>query len=582
MTATFTNPTDRRAAAPTSLLNGKGQYQIPDPVTGQPAVWTRATTFIAAIKDTYALDRWSLRTATRGLVARADLYAKAANVIDDDRALDHVVDEAKEAAAASAGATLGTALHDWAEQVDAGATPHIPEPWASDIAAYRRRLAAEGVQIAAGMLERVVVVPKHHVAGTMDRLAYVPQTARPHLPVVADLKTGQSAHPNAFGDWALQLALYGTGEWLFNPDDRTFQRMPEIQTDVGLIIHLPAGQADCTLYLIDLTEAHAMLDVCGQVRHWRRASRELARPIAATASPAMPPVAHVGPTHDAGPLEIAMFTRRLDYMRNRAQHLIGHAGADPLYQALAALPEKLVTFAEHANPDEAGTLDANALDVWDTLLTNVEARTETPFYSDLDPVTQAVAPDGMIGDVRARWERLPVDLRPDWTSTPTVRQLDDVDQNVTVAETHAARRVDRVILAAAALYGAGAEPGCPAFDLIRQTVTVDNDGVIDPTSVTGPGADVLDALADAVTGTPPVLTIVDGTFVCHPDPLIDRFDGKRGVTTAAKTIYENYERLLGHRPRRADEILNDPAAVALLNTLDTTVEGPTNQPKEGT
>ena len=107
-----------------------GRYKLPDPATGKTFAYTRVTTFAKAIRDTFALTQWELRMATKGLATRTDLMAlAAATPLDDKKTLNKIADDAKEAAAASAGARTGSALHKFGEAVDRGETIAIPAPW---------------------------------------------------------------------------------------------------------------------------------------------------------------------------------------------------------------------------------------------------------------------------------------------------------------------------------------------------------------------------------------------------------------------------------------------------------------------
>lgn len=257
-----------------------GRYVIPHPVTGKKTSWTRATTYAKSISDTYALGQWMLRMAVKGVAARPDLYAlAAATSIDDKDGLNRIAEDAKEAAAAKAGANLGTALHSFTEQVDRGETPNVPEPWAADIAAYKRMLTTHRITILPQYLERKVVVPEISIAGTFDRIV-----DRGGLKI-GDLKTGKDL---SFGwlEIAIQLAIYSRATHLWTPATRTFEPMPPVDQDVALVFHLPVGKATAVLYEVDIAAGWQAAQLCGQVRDWRK-RRDLAQ--AVTTAPATAP-----------------------------------------------------------------------------------------------------------------------------------------------------------------------------------------------------------------------------------------------------------------------------------------------------
>lgn len=242
-----------------------GRYRIPHPVTGKTMSWTRATTWAKSIADTYALTQWQMRMAVKGLALRPDLLAlAAATPVEDKEKLNRVAEDAKEAAAASAGANSGTALHAFTEQIDRGGSPFVPPPWDKDIAAYRAALAAHDVQIDRQYIECKVVVPQLSVAGTFDRLV----SHRGEL-VVGDLKTGQNLD-YGWLEIAIQLALYARASHLWDKTTRQHAPMPKVSLQRALVFHLPVGQARATVYEVDIATGWEAALLCGQVRDWRK------------------------------------------------------------------------------------------------------------------------------------------------------------------------------------------------------------------------------------------------------------------------------------------------------------------------
>lgn len=295
------DPFDTPAQAPAGKddnaeFDRYGRYVIPHPTTGKKTSWTRATTYAKSISDTYALGQWMLRMAVKGVATRPDLYAlAAATPVEDKDGLNRIAEDAKEAAAAKAGANLGTALHSFSEQVDRGEIPNVPEPWARDIAAYRAMLAKHGIRILPEYMERKVVVPDVGVAGTFDRIV-----DRGGLKI-GDLKTGQDL---SFGwlEIAVQLALYSRATHLWDMKTRTFTDMPPVDQDIALVFHLPVGKATATLYEVDIAAGWQAAQLCGQVRDWRK-RRDLAKAVTAMAVPVREVAPHLAdlPTPNRNP-----------------------------------------------------------------------------------------------------------------------------------------------------------------------------------------------------------------------------------------------------------------------------------------
>ncbi len=233
----------------------------------------RATTWAKTVSDLYALHGWEKRMVALGFAQRADLLLRVAAVADPDSApgkgqLDRLVDQAREHAKAGARANLGTALHAFAESLDLGRPlPEIPPPYDRDIAAYRKAMAA--VEVSRNYIERICVVRDLGVAGTMDRVVrFKHGRDGKRLPMVADIKSGTDLR-YSWNEIAIQLALYAHADTIYDPVTREHHPMLEVNRDQALVVHLPAGEGRCTLYLVDIAAGWEMAQLCGAVRAWR-------------------------------------------------------------------------------------------------------------------------------------------------------------------------------------------------------------------------------------------------------------------------------------------------------------------------
>jgi hypothetical protein len=255
-----------------------GRYVLPDQ-NGKERSYTRATTFAKSISDSFNLSLWSQRQVAKGLSLRPDLYALAASTPSEDRdGLNAIAEKAKEAAKSSAGASLGTALHSFCEQLDLGQEVTAPAPWDADVAAYQDLLDRYGLSFDPSFVERVVVNREREVAGTFDRLAQVRdrihygdgRTVEPGTWCVLDLKTGKDL---AYGwlEIAIQLHLYAAADMMRDVGAGTWEELPELDQACGLVVHLPAGRAGATLHVVDLEAGRRGADLCGQVREARKA-----------------------------------------------------------------------------------------------------------------------------------------------------------------------------------------------------------------------------------------------------------------------------------------------------------------------
>lgn len=262
------DPADAARPAAPRLRDGWGRYLIPDPTTGEPRAWTRVTTLARTIADHTAIEITERRKIAWGIGARPDLYARAAAAtLDDTTDLDQVIEHAGHAAATAAGANTGTALHRFAERLDAGETLDVPAPWDRDLAAYRQTLTTHQITTVPGWLERILLIPEAGVAGTCDRLWTAPSWT---LPRIGDLKTAQNIHLAA-GEIALQLALYAHATHWWNPATQELHPITEpIDHTTAVVAHLPAGRGTCTLYDINITAGWDAVPLALAVREWRR------------------------------------------------------------------------------------------------------------------------------------------------------------------------------------------------------------------------------------------------------------------------------------------------------------------------
>jgi hypothetical protein len=245
---------------------------------GKPVAYTRATTFIDCLEDKFGLQKWMMRMTALGLSQRPDLLLSVSAHREDKKALDRICEDAKEAAAASAAATTGTALHALTELVDRGQElPVIPDTAKADLEAYR--VATEDLKSV--HIERFTVLDTLKIGGTPDRVVEIGGER-----YIADLKTGSI-------EWgalkiAAQLAVYSRS-WLY--DIATGNREPHgASTTRGLIIHLPAGQGLATLHWVDLEAGWEAVQVAAKVRETpscsapSRTSRRTATPPSSSSS----------------------------------------------------------------------------------------------------------------------------------------------------------------------------------------------------------------------------------------------------------------------------------------------------------
>lgn len=235
-----------------------GRPLVIPPGGGKPVPYTRVTTFVSVMEDTFNLSRWQQRMVAIGLSDRPDLaLAVAAHKGDKDH-LNKICQKAIEAAKASAKATTGTALHTLSELVDRGEDlPVLPDGARADIEAYR--VATADLDMVA--IEQFGVHDELQAAGTWDRIIQIGNQR-----YIGDLKTGSIEW--GMNKIAQQLALYSRCQAY---DPATGERTPlNVDQNNGLIIHLPSGEAKCELLWVNLRVGWDAVQLAHQVRKWRK------------------------------------------------------------------------------------------------------------------------------------------------------------------------------------------------------------------------------------------------------------------------------------------------------------------------
>jgi hypothetical protein len=224
---------------------------------GKPVAYTRATTIANSLDDPAALTAWKMRMAAIGLTVRSDLLLAISAAQEDKMAINRYIEDAMEVAGASRAATIGTALHSFAEKIDLGQDfGPIPDEWAADLVAYQK--ATE--QLNKIFIEQFCVLDKFKIAGTPDRVVEYKGER-----FIADIKTGRIDHPNNI---AIQLAIYANGS-PYNIATGRRGSWGDVNKDKAIIIHLPAGTGLCKLVWVDIAEGWKGVQFAMKVRQWR-------------------------------------------------------------------------------------------------------------------------------------------------------------------------------------------------------------------------------------------------------------------------------------------------------------------------
>lgn len=236
-----------------------GRPLVVPPEGGKPVPYTRCTTYVKCLEDTYNLERWKMRMTALGLALRhQDLVASVLAHQDDKDKLNEIAEQAMEVAKAGASANIGTALHVFTQRLDAGQPLGvIPDIHKADLAAYEKATAClEVVDV-----EQFTVLDHLRIGGTYDRLV---KFHGEHF--IADVKTGDVKF--GVGTIAMQLAVYAHSV-RYDPATHARTPLPDVNQDRAIVIHLPAGKGECTLKWVNIRAGWEAVELATKVREWR-------------------------------------------------------------------------------------------------------------------------------------------------------------------------------------------------------------------------------------------------------------------------------------------------------------------------
>src|SRR5690606_30597641 len=132
---------------------------------------------------------------------------------------------------------------------------------------YRLALEDAAIRVVPGWVERIVINSALDVAGTVDRLVAHDDWPRPRI---LDVKTGHGAVKHGGAEIATQLYVYASAEVWY--EGGRLHDMPEVDQEVGMVAHTPAGTGTCQLYEVDLSVGAHLAQLCRDVRKARNAA----------------------------------------------------------------------------------------------------------------------------------------------------------------------------------------------------------------------------------------------------------------------------------------------------------------------
>lgn len=252
-----------------------GRYKLRHPSKDAMLAASRTTTVVGAAEDMFNLAQWQKANVVMGLARRPDLIAMAAGCKPGDKRLRGLVEDAEDAGGGNVAANMGTAMHAFTEDVDRGGRyADVPETYRADVAAYRGALYRYRLTVVPMAIERVTMTSRWDgVAGTFDRIYRLHDGTY----AIGDVKTGSVTYDSRKMEG--QLAVYAAGAnevGVYDVAEKRWDRLPfDVRTDFGLIVHIPVGQGECTVYKADLERGREHVAFCAEVRRYRKAKGRL-------------------------------------------------------------------------------------------------------------------------------------------------------------------------------------------------------------------------------------------------------------------------------------------------------------------
>lgn len=267
----FSSPDSRIKYEGKVKIGHAGRYVLPDPVTGKEKHWTRVSTIAHVLSDSFHLDNWKYRMIAKGMGIRPDLAMMAANldVTADKDDLQEIASKAMEAAGSNIGANMGTALHGYAERLDAGEDLRKESMHTSTrraLSRYQETMREYGLATDPRLMERVVLNYEYGIVGRLDRILMDDEFWP--LPRIGDLKTQKTMD---FGglEIGVQLALYAHANYMWNEDTREWEEFPPVDQEWAKVIHLPAQGEICEIYDVNLDDGWSCVRLAMNVRKSR-------------------------------------------------------------------------------------------------------------------------------------------------------------------------------------------------------------------------------------------------------------------------------------------------------------------------
>lgn len=236
--------------------------RVPHPVTGERVRMARPSGFGGVLTDGFTLEEWKIAQAVLGTAKFEDVYVLANSEpmpVEPIEQRDvgwwtpwaeygHM---GMDAVRSMHGAHLGTAVHRWTEQIDAGVidVDDVPKKFRPHVENYLRIHEENQMELVPAYRETMIAETSIHETKQTKGLCGRLDALRKHSSgwlFVDDTKTGRQA-PKGIDEIAIQLAIYANAQWHWVGNDQSGYWVPapkNVNKDVAYISHVPIDRPD--------------------------------------------------------------------------------------------------------------------------------------------------------------------------------------------------------------------------------------------------------------------------------------------------------------------------------------------------
>jgi hypothetical protein len=277
---------------PPMIQEFKTYRTVPHPLDGQTVRMARPSGYGGTLSDGFTLEEWKIAQAVIGVSKFEDLYVMANSHPLPAEPIElrevgwwtpwaQYGHEGMDAARSIHGAHLGTAIHRWTEQLDAGTleVSDVPKKFRPHITNYIRVHEELGMEMIPSYRELLISEITLHNTKQTKGLCGRLDALRKHESgwlIVDDTKTGKQA-PKGIDEIAIQLAIYANAQFHWVGTEKVGHWVPaplNVNKKIATITHIPVHAPDASEIIpVDIEWGWQAAKVVAWVLAYRNASK---------------------------------------------------------------------------------------------------------------------------------------------------------------------------------------------------------------------------------------------------------------------------------------------------------------------